>query len=78
MRQHADEEEWDELRALVLDVPTAPGADWSEGKRHAMEMSDIYMVQRLDPGHRLATRHGATRTLDAADLSPWGPVSAES
>lgn len=63
MHLSAYEEAWHEFGKVVLDVSTSPGTLGSEGKKHAMAMSDIYMVQRLEPQRQECLTRLSTDTM---------------
>ena len=55
MYDTVDKEERHELWAVLLDVSSSAWAVGRKGKEHAMEMSDVHMVQRLESGELVAT-----------------------
>lgn len=48
VQNHADEEERDELRKIILDVRATAGAIGDKGKEHSMAVSYFHLVQRLE------------------------------
>lgn len=42
------EEAGDQLRASILDLPTAARTKWKQGERDAVAMYDVYLGQRLE------------------------------